>query len=235
MLKFVTTLAAALFIALTPAAYADEAKLNRTITINGTGEVRAVPDMATVMMGVMTTGQTAKEALDLNTKEMQELLALLKAAGIEDRDVGTSNFYVNPRYDYGQGGAQPPKVVGYDVSNTVNVTVRKLDMLGSLLDKGVSSGTNQINGINFMVSQPDTYLDEARKLAVADARRKAELFAAAAGIGLGEIVAIGEGGASAPSPVFTKYARAAASDAPVPVAQGEQSLTADVSITWSIK
>ena len=233
MLKYLSTLAAALFLALAPAALADEARVTRTITISGTGESRAVPDMASVMMGVTTTGPTAKDALDRNTAAMQELFALLKAAGIAERDIATSNFSVNPRYDYGQNGNESPKIIGYDVSNSVTVTMRQLDMLGALLDKGVASGSNQINGITFMVSKPDALVDEARKLAVADARRKAELYATAAGVSLGNVLSISEGAAQPPTPVFMKRAQVA--ESAVPIARGEQSLTADVSITWEIK
>ena len=92
---------------------------------------------------------------------------------------------MNPRYDYGQNNAQPPKVIGYDVSNNVTVTVRKLDSLGAVLDQVVSSGSNQINGVMFQVAKPEAATDEARKLAVADALRKAQVYTAASGRHLG--------------------------------------------------
>ena len=175
-------------------AQADEAKLNRTLSITGTGEVRAVPDMATITMGVMSFAATAQEALAANTKSMTDVMSLLKQQGIEDRDIATSNFNVSPRYDYGQGGTQQPKVTGYDVTNTVTVTIRKIATLGDLLDKAVTAGSNQVYGIAFSVSKPDAMLDEARKNAVADARHKAEVYAAAGGFKLGDILSLSEGG-----------------------------------------
>ncbi len=232
-----TRLFAALTIAtllFTPA-LADESKLNRTLSITGTGEVRAVPDLATITLGVMSSAATAQEALAANTKSMTDVMTLLRQQGIADRDIATSNFNISPRYDYGQGGTQAPKVTGYDVSNTVTLTVRKIDALGDLLDKAVTAGSNQVYGIAFSVSKPEALLDAARKEAVADARRKAEIYAAASGFALGDIVSLAEGGGyRPPMPVVMKSAMSADA-APVPVAQGEQALTIDVSIVWAIK
>jgi uncharacterized protein len=220
-------------VAVTPV-LAEEAKLNRLITISGQGEVRAVPDLAVVSIGVTTQGQSAREALDGNTKSMNALFDMLKKAGIDARDIATSNFSVGPRFDYGNN-TQPPKVAGYDVNNMVSVTVRKIDDLGELLDVAVSSGSNTINGISFSVSKPDDMLNDARKAAVADARRKAELYAAAGSFQLGNIVNLTEGvNMPPPMPYMTKAARADDAAA-VPIAQGEQSLTVDVSITYEIK
>jgi uncharacterized protein YggE len=235
MLKcLLATLAAAVLI-LTPA-MAEENKVNRMISISGHGEVRAVPDLATVSLGVMTTAATAQEALASNTKAMTDLLTVLKQQGVAERDTATSNFNVQPRYDYGQGGTQPPKVVGYDVSNTVTVIARKIESLGDLLDKAVGAGSNQIFGIGFSVSKPDALLDTARKNAVADARRKAEIYAAAGGFTLGDIISLSEGGGyQPPMPMVMKSAMAADGAGAVPVAQGEQALSVDVSIVWAIK
>jgi uncharacterized protein len=218
---------------------AEEAKNLRVISISGHGEVRVVPDLAVVTVGVTSQAATAREALDANTKSMKALLDTLKKAGIEDRDMATSNFSVSPRIDYNNSGSssnnQPPKVVGYDVNNMVTITVRKIDELGELLDVAVSTGSNTVNGISFSVSKPDDMLTEARKLAVRDARSKAETYAAAGGFKLGNIVSLSEGTAyQPPMPYMAKAARAEAADA-VPIAQGEQSLTIDVSINYEIK
>lgn len=224
---------------LTPA-FADDNKVVRSISVSGHGEVRMAPDLGIVTVGVMSSGATAREALDANTKAMQGVMASLTAAGIEARDIQTSNFSVNTRYDYGQNfssnnAPQPPKVVGYDVSNNVSVTVRKLDNLGAVLDQVVSSGSNQINGVAFQVSKPEAATDEARKLAVADALHKAQVYTAASGITLGQIISLSEGGGyQPPQPVF-KTMRAEASSADVPIAQGEQVIAVDVNFTWEIK
>ena len=165
---------------------------------------------------------------------MNALFAALKDAGIAEKDIQTSNFMVQPRYDYQDG--KPPKLVGYDVSNTVTVTVRKLAALGLLLDKVVQAGSNQINGIGFDVSKPDAALDEARKLATADAARKAKIYAEAMGVGLGPVMSISEStGYQPPMPMARGKAMMADAAAPVPVAAGEQTLSVDVNITWEIK
>lgn len=214
---------------------AEEAKMPRTVSISGHGEVRVVPDIAMVSVGVTSQGQTAREALDSNTKAMKTLLETLKKAGIEDRDLATSNFSVGPRLDYGNNNGQPPKTVGYDVNNMVTVTVRKIDDLGELLDVAVSTGSNTINGISFSVSKPDSFVTEARKAAVMDARNKADTYASAGGFKIGNILSINEGTAYQPPIAYmAKSARAEASDA-VPIAQGEQALSVDVSITYEIK
>lgn len=217
--------------------FAEEVKMNRVISLTGHGEVRAVPDMAIVTMGVLTAADTARQALDDNTKAMTELMASLKAANIENKDIATSNFSVTPRYDYGQNNGQPPKLVGYDVSNNVTVTVHKLDSIGNILDKAVSSGSNQINGISFSISKPDAAMDEARKLAVQDAKHKAEIYTTATSTSLGNVISIAEGGAVYQPPMGMRMqAKSMSSDAaPVPIAQGEQVLSIDVNMSWEIK
>lgn len=213
---------------------AGDAPMPRTISLTGHGEVRMAPDFAVVTVGVLSQAAAAGEALAANTKAMQAVLASLTEAGIAAKDVQTSNFMVQPRYDYNNDG-RAPTLVGYDVTNNVTVTVRKLDMLGGVLDKVVASGSNQINGIMFGIEKPDFALDQARKLAVTDARRKADVYAAAGGVRLGDILSLSEGGfAPPPSPIQAKVMRAEMA-ADVPIAQGEQVLAADVNITWELK
>ncbi|WP_421694483.1 SIMPL domain-containing protein [Aestuariivirga sp.] len=226
---------AGLLATLTPA-LADGGKMPRTISLSGHGEVRSAPDLAFVTSGVVTQGATAAEALAANTKAMTALFAALKQAGIAERDIQTSNFSVQPRYDFSNNNGQPPKLVGYDVSNNVAVTVRKIAELGKLLDTLVSSGSNQITGVSFDVSQPETAMDEARKRAAADAARKAKVYAQATSVELGQILSISEGGSfQPPVPMVRGAMMKADSASPVPVAAGEQVLAVDVNITWEIK
>jgi uncharacterized protein len=217
-------------------AIAQEMKMPRTISINGHGEISVVPNLASVSIGVTSNGKTANEALAQNTKAMQQVFAALKTAGIADTDIQTSNFSVNPRLIYPQDGSnKPPVVDGYDVNNQVTVIVRKLDMLGGLLDQMVNAGSNQINGINFTVDNADKILDSARTQAVADARRKAEIYAQAAGVKLGRVISISEGAAYQPPPVMYSRAKADMAGAPAPIAQGEQTLSMDVSLVWELE
>lgn len=226
---------AALLFAASPS-LADEVKMPRTISLSGHGEVKAAPDMAIVTTGVSTQAATAADALAANTTAMTALFAALKAAGIAEKDMQTSNFMIQPRYDYNDG-KQPPLLVGYDVSNNVTVTVRQVDGLGALLDTVIKAGSNQINGISFDVSKPTEALDEARRLAAADATRKAKLYAETMGVTLGPVLSISEGVSYQPPVPMLRTAAAPMADAarPVPVAAGEQTLAMDVNITWEIQ
>jgi uncharacterized protein YggE len=196
-----------------------------TITIEGRGEVMAAPDMAQVNSGVTTQGATAREALDANTAAMAELVAELKAAGIEARDIQTSGFSVNPNYVYSDardanGYSLPPKINGYQVSNTVTVTIRDLETLGAILDKSVTVGANTVNGVSFGVADPSGLYD---------------LYATVAGGSLDDIVSISETqGFNAPQP-YPMYARAElAASAPVPVEAGELAFAINVNVQWEL-
>jgi len=235
-MRLVTALAPFLLAtALTAPAFADG-----KIAINGVGEVSAAPDTAFITSGVTTQGATAREALDANTKAMAELIETLKSSGIEARDIQTSGFSVNPNYVYSDardanGYQLPPKINGYQVFNTVNVRVRELASLGSVLDKAVTVGANTINGVSFSVADPSDLYDQARKLAFADARKKAELYAEVAGERLGDIDNITESqGYSQPQPYMMR-AVADSAGAPVPVESGELSFQINVAVTWDFE
>ena len=212
-----------------------------TLSIAGQGQVTAAPDTAFVTSGVTTEGATAREALDANTAAMTSLMDTLKSAGIEARDIQTSGFTVAPNYVYSDtrdanGYTLPPKINGYQVSNTVSVRVRKLDDLGAVLDKAVTVGANTINGISFAVEDPTKLYDEARKAAFADARRKAELYAEASGGGLGKIQSINEQqDMGQPQPYLMKTMAMDAASAPVPVSAGELSYSINVNVTWVLE
>jgi uncharacterized protein YggE len=213
-----------------------------SMQMTGHGEVQAAPDTAYVTSGVTSQGTTARDALDANTKDMSALIDVLKAAGIDSKDIQTSGFAVNPSYVYSdqrdQNGYQlPPKIVGYTVTNSVTVHVRDLVILGTMLDKEVSVGANTINGINFAVEDPAELYAEARKAAFADARAKADLYAGASGAELGAIQTISEShGATQPPQPYLYKAAAAAQDraAPVPVETGQLTFTIDVNVAWDL-
>ena len=213
----------------------------RTLSVSATGTVTAEPDIAVVSMGVVSNAKTARAALSANTKAMTALIEQLVAQAIAKKDLQTSNFSVQPRYIYpkrsNDGQQRPPRVVGYTVSNQLTAIVRNLDSLGEVLDKAVSTGSNQIQGLRFSIDKPGPLRDEARKRAVSRAIAKAKLLAEAAGVNLGPIMTMSEsGGPRPPQPVARGRAFAAeAADAPVPVARGEQEISATVNITWMLQ
>lgn len=209
-----------------------------TFALSGEGLVSARPDLAIVRSGVVSEGKTAREALDANTQAMAKLVASIKSAGIEDRDIATSNFSVQPRYIHSErrnGTQEPPRIDGYEVRNTVTVRVRDLGKLGGVLDTAVSEGANQIEGLSFDISEKAGLLAEARKKALADARAKAELYAEAAGVKLGRLRELSEqqfGGP--PRPMMRMEAMAAAPQADVPIEAGEQDIRVNISTVWEI-
>lgn len=207
-----------------------------TLTVTGEGSSAVTPDMATVQIGVTNEGDTAKSALDANTAAMQGALDRLKAAGVEDRDMQTTGLSLGPRYDYNRTNPDgTPRVTGFTASNGVTVRIRALGTLGTVLDAVVADGANTLNGVAFGLQEPGPSLDAARKDAVADARRKAELYAAAAGVKLGGILSITEqSGYASPVPMPMAEASYAKAGAPVPVAAGEVRVTADVTIVWGL-
>lgn len=237
--KLTAALAGAMILALTPAASAadDDARPFRTISLSGSGEVQARPDTARVTAGVVTEDKDARSALAANSAAMTALFKSLKDMGIADRDMQTSNFNISPRYaPYNR--TQPVRenrIIGYRVANSVSVRVRDLDGLGALLDRLADAGANQINGVSFHVDKAENLMDEARRRAIADALRKAELYATEAGAKLKRILTIREGGARpGPQPVFRAMAAKDAAES-VPVARGEQTIRASVSVTYELE
>ncbi len=217
------------------------AEAPRTLTLNGLGEVFARPDVAIITLGVEKRAKTAREALMANTRAMTAVFDVLKGKWkLADADMRTSGFsirarYVYPKKSYSSGGE--PKLAGYVVSNMLTIRVHDLKKTGGILDDVVRTGSNRINGIAFSIEKPAPLKDEARRLAVRDALRKARIYAGEAGFKLGEVLRFSEsGGFIPPRPVMmarTKMLESAA--APVPVAAGKQALRVSVSITWRIR
>lgn len=200
------------------------------ISVTGEASISVPPDLAQIDGGISSDAKTAREASDANNAAMGKVLLALKAAGIEEKDVQTSRLSLQPQFAPNRPGPSP--VVGYRASNHVTVRVRDVTKIAGMIDTLVGAGANEIGGINFMVSQSSKLLDEAREKAVADARRKAEIFARAAGVTLGAPLSISEEGSPGPTP-FRKMAGGMAASAPV--AQGEETLSVTVSVSWAIK
>ena len=227
----VLVIALAAICVLAPARAGDE-PMQRSVTVSATARVAAEPDIAHVTAGVTSEADTAREALDRNTEAMAGVVAGLKAAGIDAKDIATSSFNVEPRYSNPREGAAPA-ITGYRVSNQVHVTVRDLARAGEVLDRLVSLGANEMGGLSFEVSRAETLRDEARRQAMANALRRARLFAEAAGAKVGEVLSISEDVRTPPvRPV--PMARAARAEM-VPIEPGTQELEARVTATWALE
>lgn len=228
-MRVLTSLALATALSLPVAALA-EGPAPALITVTGEGIVRAAPDQAMLMIGVTTQADTAAAAMAANSAALATVLAQLTAAGIADSDMQTSNLSINPNWT-GYDSGSTPTISSYVATNQLDVRIRALDTLGAVIDAAVSDGANTLNGLTFGVTDQKPLLDEARKLAVTDARARAELLVAAAGGTLGRLVAVSEGGGySGPAPMFRADQVAGAP----PVQGGEVGLTATVTLTYEI-
>jgi len=200
------------------------------ISVTGEATVSVPPDLAQIDGGVTSEAKTAREASDANNAAMGKVLLALKGAGIDEKDFQTSRLSLQPQTAPNRAGSNA--IVGYRASNRVTIRLREVAKVAGVIDTLVAAGANDIGGINFMVSQASKLLDEAREQAIADARRKAEIYAKAAGVTLGAPLSISEEGNVAPVP-YRKMAAGMAASAPV--AQGEETLAVTVSVSWAIK
>jgi len=202
------------------------------ISVTGEATLSVAPDQAQIEAGVTSEAKTAREASEANNTAMGKLLLALKAANIEARDIQTSQLSLQPQSAPNRTSS-PNSIISYRASNRVTVRLHDVLKVGSTLDMLVGAGANDIGGINFSVSNASKLLDDARTQALADAHRKAEIYAKAAGVELGAPLSITEGGA--PGPIaFRKFA-AGLPAAAAPVAQGEETLQVNVSVSWAIK
>jgi uncharacterized protein YggE len=216
------------FIAATALLPLPTSAVERLVTVSGEATISVAPDTSIIRIGVTSQGKTAHEASDANAKRMISVLAAIKGSGIADKDVQTSRLTIQPQYDPSKAGAA--RLLGFQVTNQVTVRIRDIDSLPTILDHAIAAGANEMSGIEFIVSEHSKLLDQARDEAIADAHRKAEIYAQAAGAKVGRVVAITEGGSVAPPPIAMQALRAGA----VPVAPGELTLRAMVTVSYTL-
>lgn len=205
------------------------------LDVNATGEVTRVPDLAIISAGVQTLQPTATAAIEENAARMERVRAALKRAGIEDKDIQTSNISLNPEYQYDQN--RPPRLTGYRANNTVNVKFRDLKRTGSILDALVAEGANQINGPSLTIDKPESALDEARTRAIANGRARADIYARALGMRVVRLISVSEGGGfQVPPPMpMVAMARAEGMDASSKIDPGTQQLQVNVSMSFELQ
>jgi uncharacterized protein YggE len=224
--------------ALPTAAGAQSAAITQSIAgtrldVSATGEVTRVPDLAVITAGVVTRSATASGAMQQAAARMSRVRAALKAAGIADRDIQTSNISLNPEYRYENN--QPPKLAGYSASNQLTVRFRDLANAGKILDALVAEGANQISGPNLTIDHPETALDEARARAVANGRARAELYARSLGLRIVRVVSVSESGGYAVPPPMPVMMEARAQAADTKIDPGEQKLQVNLAMTFELQ
>ena len=207
----------------------------RTLNVNGLGQVYLTPDIAYIYIGVHTENAIASEAVDANKSQTTAVINALKKAGVDEKDIRTTNFSIYPSQQYAPDGTASGSVIMVD--NTVYVTVRDLNSLGDLLDSAIAAGANNINSIQFDVADKTAAVKDARTKAMDDAKLQAQELADTAGVSLGEIQTInfydnspypmaeGKGGGGG----------AAAANVSVPIQPGQLTIAVTVSLTYSIK
>jgi uncharacterized protein len=205
----------------------------RTISLSATGAVKTTPDKVDITTGVTSEGQTARAALDKNTDAMSKVVDGLKAAGIDPKDIQTTNFSVSPIYEQRKQG-EPAFITGYRVTNSVHITVRDTAKLGDILDKVVTLGANQIGSISFGVSEPEALKDEARKQAMREAIANAKLYAEAAGVELGPVLTIAEED-DGYTPRYAAEAAPMAMGKAAPIEAGTATVQTRIRVTWELR
>jgi uncharacterized protein len=200
-----------------------------TLTVQGSGKVTVVPDVARVYLGVTLTKPTVKEARDAAAKAMTAVIAGIKGLGVADADIQTTGLSLSARYANGSS----TRIVGYVISEQVQVTVRDLDKAGDVVDTATAKGATDVNGISFELGDPAKALDDARAAAITAARTSGLAMAAAAHVTLGAVVSISD--ASAPTPIYYGGAGAAPSaDLRTPVQPGTQDVSASVTVVFEL-
>ena len=223
------------------------------LSLSAEGRSNRIPDLAVFSAGVVTNGATAAEALGANSRQMDRVVAALKRAGIADRDIQTSAISLSPRWSNPDADAQriarqtrqpyvptnePPRIIGYEARNSVQVRVRRLGEMGRIIDTLVAAGANEVNGPSFTLDDQKLALDEARTEAVSVGMQRAELYARAAGMRVVRLLSMSEGGGYYPvQQIVVTGSRMSAPGAPPPpppVAVGELTLGTSLSMQFEI-
>jgi uncharacterized protein YggE len=206
----------------------------RTLSVTGTGTVHVEPDIAIVSLGVETTGPDVGPAVQENNRRARAVADTLTEKGIASEDMRTANFYVSSQPLYNPMG-MPTGGTTYTVDNTIMFTLRQPEQLGEILQLALRNGSNSVQSVSFSVADPSVPTDQARQLAIADAKRQAAQLAASAGAALGQVLSIGEGAAAAPiyyeAPAFGKGGGGGG----VPVESGTLEYQAYITLTYELK
>jgi uncharacterized protein len=205
------------------------------IAVSGTGRVVVQPDIAIIDLGVETQGATVAEAREAAAQAMSSLRAAVIGEGVAERDIQTQWFNIYPQYSYSERDA--PQIIGFVVSNQVQVRVRNIDTASAVLDAAIDAGGDavRVNGMRFTVDEPEQHLAAAREDAIHDARERAETLAAAAGVTLGSPRTINESFNGMPPMPFPEFARDGLGGASTPLDPGEQQLTVTISVVYDIQ
>jgi len=206
------------------------------LTLSVTESMDSAPDIATLSTGVQTRAASAREAMTQNAAQMDKLIAALVRGGVERRDIQTSGINLSPQYDYSdRTNGQPPRFIGYEASNQLSLTIRRIDKAGELIDAMVAAGATNLNGPSFSIAAPGRLLDQARTKAIQTAQARADLYAQATGYQTARLIAISEGGNSPPPMPMPRMAMAAQADSATQVEPGQVSSSITLSVQFVLE
>lgn len=209
-----------------------DAPYGKTISVQGQGKVYAKPDIAIINMSVVTEGRNIKDVQDKNTKKMNAVIEFLKGFGIEDKDIKTINYNIYPRYNY--ESRTIPEIIGYEITQTMEVKVRNLEKVGDILDKSVGVGINQISSLRFWIDKDEDLKEQARKLAIEDAKEKAKKLASNLGIRLVKLAGFSEDTGYYPVPMYKEAAGMGGGGTTPDIQTGENEIIINVSLIYEI-
>jgi uncharacterized protein YggE len=209
----------------------------RNISFSGEGKTYTKPDIATVTLSVVTEGKTVADLQKKNTEKMNKVIEFLKGNGIEEKDIKTTNYNLYPRYDYSQYSSKMPQIVGYEITQSLEVKIRNLDKVGEVLEGSVAAGVNQIYSLYFKVDKDEEFKSQAKELAIKDAKKKAAETAKQLGVRLGKLVGYSEG--SNYYPIYANYDKAmgigGGGESAPSIQTGENEILVNVTLTYEIK
>jgi uncharacterized protein len=213
------------------------ADVRDTLTVSGIAKMSVKPDIASMSVGVISTGRTVAETQKQNTDKMNAITSAVKAFGVKDDDIQTSNYSISPQYDWTDG---KQTLRGYQVSQQLSVKIRDLDKIGDILGKAGELGSNNVSGVSFEVDDTTGLQKQAREKAIADAQEKAQVLAKSLGMQLGKAISFSEDSGSYPSPVlYNSYSKVmmdeSSAGAAPDVQSGSLDISKGVSITFEIK
>lgn len=205
-----------------------------TFNVTGEGKSSATPDLAVVNVGVTAQGVTVKAAQDQLNSNINEVSDAIKKLGIDAKDIQTSNYNINPTYDFREG---PQRIAGYTANTNLTIKVRDIDKVNSVIDAATVNGANQVGGVSFEVSDKTKAENEAREMAVKEAKEKAQQAAKIGGFALGKLVNYHEsfGGGPGPIPLRVAQGDVQTAEPPTQIEPGTSEITVTVTLSYEIR
>jgi uncharacterized protein len=210
-------------------------QVKNTISVSGEGKVLAKPDIGEVSLGVLSEAKTVAVAQKDNTEKMNKVIQAMKELGVDEKDLKTVSYTISPNYQYTAGKSV---IIGYQVSQTLDVKIRQLDKTSDILAKAADNGVNQIGSISFTIDNPESIKAEARKEAIDDAKQKADVLKNDLGVSIIRIVSFSESGSQPPITYYADKAMGLGGGGATPTPQvetGQNEITIDVTITYEIQ